>query len=87
MEVSGIIKELDAQITKLEQARALLSGSEIAQAAKHRGRPKGSNTASKVVAKTAKKRVLSPEGRQRIADAVKKRWAARRKAAKTAGKA
>jgi hypothetical protein len=35
-------------------------------------------------AQTRKKRVLSPEARQRIADAQKKRWAAVRKAAKKA---
>jgi hypothetical protein len=35
--------------------------------------------AAKKVAK--KKRILSPEGRQRIAEAVKKRWAAKKAAA------
>lgn len=38
MEVSGIIKELDAQIAKVQQARALLAGAEAAP--KLRGRPK-----------------------------------------------
>lgn len=53
-----------------------------------RGRPKGSKNAVKVVetkvaAKTATpvKRQLSPEGRKAIADAMKRRWAERRKAA------
>jgi hypothetical protein len=78
MEVSNIIKELDAQIAKLQQARALLADSEATP--KQRGRPKGSKSASPVVKKTASKRTLSPEGRKRIADAMKKRWAARRKA-------
>jgi len=47
-----------------------------------RGRPKGSVNAVKAVkaAKPAKrKRNLSPEGRKRIADAMKRRWAERRK--------
>jgi hypothetical protein len=57
-----------------------------------RGRPKGSKNASKAVtavkapkaAKAAKKttkRKLSPEGRKRIAEAMKRRWAERRKEA------
>lgn len=74
MEVSRIIAEIDAQILKLQQARALLAGT--AQAARPGpGRPK------KTVISTPsrKKRKLTPEGRKRIADAMKKRWAERRK--------
>jgi hypothetical protein len=76
--VSGIIAEIDAQIAKLQQARTLLAGTVTERVG--RGRPKGSTNA--VPAKTAKKpakRKLSPEGRKRIADAMKKRWAERRK--------
>ena len=92
MEVSRIISEIDAQISKLQQARALLAGSTPA-ARPGRGRPKGSkNTpktsapaALKAVTKTTAakktKRKLSPEGRKRIADAMKRRWAERRKEA------
>lgn len=80
MEVSRIIAEIDAQILKLQQARALLAdASQPARAG--RGRPKGStkvSTASKSTA-AGRKRKLSPEGRKRIADAMKKRWAERRK--------
>lgn len=73
MEVSRIIAEIDAQILKLQQARALLAGasSPVRQGP---GRPKGSTNAV-----TKRKRNLSPEGRKRIADAMKKRWADRRK--------
>jgi hypothetical protein len=56
-----------------------------------RGRPKGSKNATKAApavkaAKAAKpakatKRKLSPEGRKRIAEAMKRRWAERRKEA------
>jgi hypothetical protein len=49
------------------------------------GRPKKAVGAAFVAAKPAKrrkKRNLTPEGRQRIAEAVKKRWAAQKKAAK-----
>lgn len=81
MEVSRIIAEIDAQISKLQQARELLSGIS-AKASKGPGRPKGSKNA-KAAAKTAapSKRRLSPEGRKRIADAMKRRWAERRKLA------
>ena len=96
MEVSRIISEIDLQISKLQQARALLSDTTtdpIALVKKAgRGRPKGSKnnvkkvtTASKAAApsstaaKAMGKRKLSPEGRKRIAEAMKKRWAERRK--------
>lgn len=72
MQVSKIIAEIDAQISKLQQARALLSGVE-SQTSKGPGRPKGSKNAKPT------KRKLTPEGRKRIADAMKRRWAERRK--------
>jgi hypothetical protein len=80
MEVSRIIAEIDAQISKLQQARELLSGS-TNQVAKGPGRPKGSKNAKVVAAIAPRKRKLSAEGRKRIADAMKKRWAERRKQA------
>ena len=76
MEVSRIIAEIDAQISKLQQARTLLAGT---AAPAGRGRPKGSKNASPAAAQPRKKRKLSAEGRKRIADAMKKRWAERRK--------
>jgi hypothetical protein len=91
VEVSRIISEIDAQISKLQQARALLSDSgtpAVVKLPSRRGRPKGSKnqvskgvvkTAAKVVAAPKTKRKLSPEGRKRIAEAMKKRWAERRK--------
>jgi hypothetical protein len=84
VEVSRIIAEIDAQISKLQQARELLSGT-LATQSKGPGRPKGSKNV-KVATKAAapSKRRLSPEGRKRIAEAMKRRWAERRKlAAKT----
>jgi len=85
VEVSVIIAGIDEQILKLQQARAVLSGVSTAPLAKSgRGRPKGSKNVA--VATTAapvatRKRKLSPEGRKRIADAMKRRWAERRKTA------
>jgi hypothetical protein len=81
VEVSRIIAEIDGQIAKLQQARALLAGGAGAPRV-GRGRPKGSKntaTAKEASATGTRKRKLSPEGRKRIADAMKKRWAERRK--------
>jgi hypothetical protein len=80
-----MIAQIDSEIAKLQQARALLAGiGTVAVTATKpgRGRPKGSKNAVNPVAKKAAKkgkRQLSPEGRQAIADAMKRRWAERRK--------
>jgi hypothetical protein len=84
VEVSRIIAEIDSQIAKLQQARALLSETSTARAGRPGpGRPKGSKNAAAAAAPATapRKRKLSPEGRKRIADAMKKRWAERRKQA------
>jgi len=79
VEVNRIIAEIDAQISKLQQARALLAGTTMSAARTGRGRPKGSKNTASATTTTPRKRKLSPEGRKRIADAMKKRWAERRK--------
>ncbi|ADV82238.1 hypothetical protein [Terriglobus saanensis] len=86
MEVSRILIEIDAQISKLQQARALLTSTSVtatAPAKRGPGRPKGTVTVAaptpKKAAKKAGKRNLSPDARKRIADAQKRRWAERRK--------
>jgi hypothetical protein len=84
MDVSRILSEIDAEISRLQQARAALTAIAVSGVvAPKRGRPKGS-----VNKKTAKprKRNLTPEGRKRIADAMKRRWAERRAATKGASK-
>jgi hypothetical protein len=61
----------------------LLSGG-VAPAVKRKpGRPRKSEAVAVPAAKPAKKkkRNLSPEGRKRIAEAVKRRWAAQKAAA------
>ena len=89
MDVRKIVAEIDAKIASLQQARAVLVELDESDLAlkPRRGRPKGSTNAAKTasvkVAKpAARKRNLSPEGRKRIADAMKRRWAERRKALK-----
>jgi hypothetical protein len=81
MDVSKIILEIDAKIASLQQAKlAILSLNEDSEVSKpRRGRPKGSTNATTPAKKAKKKRNLSPEGRKRIADAMKRRWAERRK--------
>ena len=76
MEVSKIIAEIDAQIQKLQQARELLSGAATAER-RGPGRPKGSKNVTTPAA--PRQRKLTPEGRKRIAEAMKRRWAERRK--------
>jgi hypothetical protein len=80
VEVSRIIAEIDTQIKKLQQARALLADTTHTSRTGP-GRPKGSKKAAPAAPAAAapRKRKLSPEGRKRIADAMKKRWAERRK--------
>ncbi len=75
MAVKDILVEIDQEIARLQQAKALLSGS----VASTRG-PKATK-AEKAPKKRKKKRNISPEGRRRIAEAVKRRWAAQKKAA------
>ena len=97
MSISEILATIDQEIAQLQQARALLGGGAVAAPKKKVGRPrkivaapkKAAVVAAPVAAKPAKpakpakkkKRNLSPEGRKRIAEAVKKRWAAQKAAA------
>lgn len=82
MDVSRMISEIDAEISRLQQARSALTGiAASGTVAPRRGRPKGSANKSTT---SKRKRNLSPEGRKRIADAMKRRWAERR--ATTSGK-
>ena len=70
MAINEIIKELDAEIARLQQVRKLLSqtpGATGALATRRSSPPKEASRG---------KRTLSAEARQRIADAQRKRWAA-----------
>jgi hypothetical protein len=70
MAIENILAQIDAEITRLQQARALLAT--LGTTATKTGR-----TAKKAPAKanTRKKRVLSAEARKKIADAQHRRWA------------
>jgi hypothetical protein len=77
MVIDSILAEIDAEIARLTEARALLANMNSAAPAATKGK-----AAKKAAKKTKKKRVLSPEARKRIADAQRKRWAAQRAKAK-----
>lgn len=82
MAIENILSEIDAEIARLQQARALLAtlGTAVTKA----GRIAKKAPAK---AKTGKKRVLSAAARKKIADAQHKRWAAVHAKAKAAKKA
>jgi hypothetical protein len=71
MAIENILAQIDSEISRLTQARALLANLGTATAASGR---KAAKAAAK--AKPRKKRVLSADARKRIADAQRKRWAA-----------
>ena len=78
MEVKQIVAEIEKEIARLKEARALLAGEGTGR--RKRGRPAGKASST---ARGGKRR-LSAEGRKRISEALKRRWAARRKAQKGA---
>jgi hypothetical protein len=87
MTFDGILQEIDAQIQRLQRAKALLSGGNGGIGVKRgAGRPKFTGSAVSFnhganVASVKKKRTVSPAARKKIAAAQKKRWALVHKAA------
>jgi hypothetical protein len=80
MGASEILAAIDSEIAQLQRARAVLIGSSAPK--KVVAAPKKAVRVASAVAKPAKKkRKLTPEGRKRIAEAVKRRWAAQKAAA------
>ncbi len=73
MGVSEILAQIDREIAQLQEARALLGGGVAPASKKAAAAPAAKKTVKK-------KRNLSPEGRKRIAEAVKRRWAEQKKA-------
>ena len=86
MAINFILAQIDAEIATLTQARSLLAsiGKVVAtvteRITKKAKKAKKVKKAAKTTpaAKAKKRRVLSPEARQRIADAQRKRWAAQK---------
>jgi SLT domain-containing protein len=73
MAIENILAQIDSEIARLEQARKLLAniGTTPTKAVRKAGK-------ATVTAKPGKKRKISAEGRRRIAEAQRKRWAAQR---------
>ena len=80
MAIENILAQIDSEIARLMQARALLATTGTASTKSVR---KAGKAAAK--GKPRKKRVLSADARKRIADAQRKRWAAVRAKAKQKG--
>ena len=83
MDVTQILSAIDAEISRLQQARQAVAALDGASPipARRPGRPKGSTNAAPAAegAPRKRKRNLSPEGRKRIQEAMKRRWAERHK--------
>jgi hypothetical protein len=82
MSIENLVAQIDAEISRLQRAKSLLaaSGASAAITTRRPGRPKKSAAVAAVPEPKAKKakRKLTPEGRARIAEAVKRRWAAQK---------
>lgn len=83
LDTANIIEEIDSEISRLEQAKAILSGTATKRSP---GRPKRAQSVIKTVVAEPTKRVMSAEGRAKVAAAQKLRWAKSRRAAKKAVK-
>jgi hypothetical protein len=72
-----IVATIDAEIARLQEVRAVLSGTVTS---KRRGRPPGWPKKAAPAKAASKKRVISAEGRAKIAEAQRKRWAKAKRA-------
>jgi hypothetical protein len=75
--MKSILSEIDAEIARLMQAKALLSSAGTVAIKRKPGRPSKTATIVVPVAQKPKKRKkMSAEGRERVRQAQIKRWAA-----------
>jgi hypothetical protein len=84
MALSNVLVSIDYEIAKLRKARALLTDATLRATKRKPGRPRKIATgisAPAIEPKTDMKSALSTEGRGRISEAAKRRWAAERKPA------
>lgn len=70
MTLDHILGAIDAEIAQLQQARALLAGTNARY---------DKRTTTAAVPKQKRRKRMSAEGRKRIADAQRKRWAAQKR--------
>jgi hypothetical protein len=71
MSLTDLVSSIDSEISLLQEARALLAG-------------QNGNTPRTIKPAKKKRHTMSAAARKRIGDAQRKRWAAQRKATKTA---
>jgi len=86
MQVSEILSEIDSEIARLQQARKLLSGESSETTTKRGRKPAAAAAAATAPKKRRGRRKLTPEGRKRLSEALKARWAERKKKAAKASK-
>jgi len=84
MNTNSIIEQIDVEISRLQQAKVLLNGATVATTKRAAGRSKSVVAARIRSVSPVKpvKWVMSAEGKARIAEAQKARWAAQRKQTK-----
>jgi hypothetical protein len=84
MNVDDIVRQLKEERGRLDAAiNALEGGAWASSGMKRRGRPRGSTNKQSSPGRTGKRRGMSVAARKRIADAMRKRWAAAKKSGKT----
>jgi hypothetical protein len=77
MTIEEIISHIDAEISRLTEARDLVAGTAVGKVSRS---PRKSGLAAPKPRAVRSKRVISPEGRARIAAAQKLRWAKQKRA-------
>lgn len=75
--IESIIAEIDVEIGRLQKVRALLANEQP-----KRGRPSKKPSVSPIEPASRKKRVFSPETKERMRQSQLKRWAAAKKSTK-----
>lgn len=82
MNISEIVQQLRDERSKLDAAIQALEGVGGGTGAKRRGRPPGNANKPTPAAGPRKRHGMSAAGRKRIAEAMRKRWAAAKKSGK-----
>jgi hypothetical protein len=82
MNISEIVEQLRDERSKLDAAIQALEGVGGAETPKRRGRPPGNAKKPTPVASPRKRRGMRPAARKRLAEAMRKRWAAAKKSGK-----
>jgi hypothetical protein len=82
-----IIEQIDSEISKLQQAKALLIGATAASTKRGPGGPKANDVVTKILAVKPPRKPLGTEAKEKIAAAQRLRWAKSKRAAKKAARA